>query len=161
MLRPLESKAPIERRNVYGCWCCVNYKQGRPLTAITRETADRAEPKMVIFGIYRRRATRQTLGTQRLLNAAPENGSRTNGAGAGAIAGLRLRPDERTRFPGNREDDDDVESVVDENSRLLKDSDKTPDYETSALLAEGAGPVLPAVDSEVWRNEHSRTHPSR
>lgn len=69
-----------------------------------------------------------------------------------------MRPDERINYTDN--DYDDVESVVDETSRLLENNGSTAQYEESRLLEEGGGPVLPSGDDSIWRNEHSRSNPS-
>lgn len=113
----------------------------------------------MIFAIYRRRA-RKAPSTQRLIGPGTNNGAR-NGAESSAsrIAGLRLRPDERTRFPQN--EDDDVESVANETSRLLEDTEEGNQYDTSRLLEERDSSVLPSGDDVVWQGEHSRTRPSR
>lgn len=116
--------------------------------------------QVIIFIVYRRRARNQPPATQRLIGPGTTNNS-DNGAESGRsrIAGLRLRPDERTKYPVN--DSDDIESVFDETSRLLEDNEDRNHQETSRLLGEGDRPVLPSGDDSIWRNEHSRTNPSR
>lgn len=113
---------------------------------------------MIIFAIYRRRTRNQPLAaTQRRIGSATNNGSSAENSGS-QIAGLRIRPDERTKYTDN--DYDDVESVVDETSRLLENNENNTQYEASRLLEEGGESILASGDDSIWRNEHSRTHPS-
>lgn len=112
---------------------------------------------MIIFTIYRRRARNQPLAaTQRRIGPATRNGNSTENSES-QIAGLRIRPDERTKYTDN--DYEDVESV-DETSRLLENNENSNQYEASRLLEEGDGSILPSGDDSIWQNEHSRTHPS-
>ncbi|KAL0634864.1 hypothetical protein Q9L58_006224 [Maublancomyces gigas] len=115
--------------------------------------------KVIIFAVYRRRARNQPLAaTQRRIGSATRNGSSAENSGS-QVAGLRVRPDERTKYTDN--DYDDVESVVDEASRLLENNENGTQYEAPRLLEEASGSILPSGDDSIWRNEHSRTHPSR
>lgn len=114
----------------------------------------------MIFAIYRRRV-RKAPSTQRLIGPGTNNGAKNGGeSSASRIAGLRLRPDERTR-PLQNEDSDDAESVANETSRLLEDTEEGNQYDTSRLLEEGGSSILPSGDDVVWQGEHSRTRPSR
>ncbi|KAH8152655.1 uncharacterized protein LAJ45_03496 [Morchella importuna] len=109
--------------------------------------------KGIIFLSYcmNSRKQNQAPGTQRLLADGPVNGDQHNGTSR-AIAGLRIRPDERARALENN--DDDIESVIDENSRLLNNGQTT--YETPGQLESGERPILANADNSVWDNEYSR-----
>lgn len=109
---------------------------------------------MVVFAVYRRRARTQPPANQRLIGPGTNNNTESSGS---QIAGLRLRPDERTKYTDN--DYGEVESVVDENSRLLEDNGNGAQYEASRLLEEGDRSALPSGDDSIWRNEHSRSNP--
>ncbi|KAI5838836.1 hypothetical protein DFP73DRAFT_248013 [Morchella snyderi] len=110
--------------------------------------------KGIIFVAYRINSKKQVSATRRLLADSSSNGEQNNGTSR-AIAGLRIRPDERARALGN--EDDDIESVIDENSRLLNNGETT--YETQGQLESGERPVLPNIDNGVWDNEYSRGNP--
>lgn len=113
--------------------------------------------KGIIFLAYRMNSRKQgqAPGTQRLLADGHVNDDQHNGASR-AIAGLRIRPDERARALENN-DDDDIENVVDENSRLLNNGETT--YETQGQLESGERPILANIDNGVWDNEYSRANP--
>lgn len=68
-----------------------------------------------------------------------------------------MRPDERIKYTDN--DYGEVESVVDENSRLLEDSESASQAEASRFLGEGNQSALPSGDDSIWQNEHSRSNP--
>lgn len=110
---------------------------------------------MVVFVVYRRRARTQPPANQRLIGPGTSNAE----SSGSQVAGLRLRPDERTKFTDN--DYGEVENVVDENSRLLEDSESDAQYETSRLLEESDRSALPGGDDSIWQNEHSRSNPVR
>lgn len=109
--------------------------------------------QVIIFAVYRRRARAQPPANQRLIGPGTDNAENSGSQ----IAGLRLRPDERIKYTDN--DYGEVESVVDENSRLLEDSESATHIEASRLLGQGTQSALPSGDDSIWRNEHSRSNP--
>jgi hypothetical protein len=100
------------------------------------------------------RKQNQAPATQRLLADGSINDGQRNGTSR-AIEGLRIRPDERARALENEEDD--IESIIDENSRLLNNGETT--YETQGQLESGERPILANIDNGVWDNEYSRGNP--
>lgn len=109
--------------------------------------------QVIIFTVYRRRARTQPPANQRLIGPVINNAENSGSQ----VAGLRLRPDERIKYTDN--DYGEVESVIDENSRLLEDNESATQAEASRLLGEGNPSALPSGDDSIWRNEHSRSNP--